>query len=161
MLAECVPDNVTVRVDQESLRNPSNLIYPSGNLLSRIEEHRKSEIVLHIEFVHRLPVGIDSDGQHLKFAVLQLGVQLLHFRRFLNARDTPGRPEVQEDHFSLVIAQLDRMPILIFDREVWSHLPDIDDARSSDPRRLFVDEVAGDGYDEEKKDKSLDPLAHS
>ena len=53
------------------------------------------------------------------------------------------------------------MAILIFDREVRSHLPNIDNARSSDPRRLLVDKVTRDGSDEEKEDKSLDALAHT
>src|SRR5207247_9394334 len=59
------------------------------------------------------------------------------------------------------IAQFDRTATLIFDGEVWSHLTNVDDTRGSNPCCLFVDKVARNHCDNQKKDDSLDPLAHS
>src|SRR6266850_6025956 len=70
VLAEGVLHNMAVRVDQKSFWNTGNLVQASRDLLSGIEEDRNRKAVPGIELIHRLPVRIDGDGQHLEFPVL-------------------------------------------------------------------------------------------
>src|SRR5262249_50978668 len=104
---------------------------------------------------NRVPVRVDADGEHLKFAILQGLVHRLHLRHFVDARTAPRRPEIQKDQLATVIAQFDGVPILILEREVRRLLTDVDNARLSDASHFFEDEIPRYRTDNQKENEGF------
>ena len=74
------------------------------------KQNRKAEIVLLHEGLHLVQSHIDIDGQDLEAAVSVVGVETLNVRERLRAGIAPRGPEIEEDDFAAVGAELHLVP---------------------------------------------------
>jgi len=152
--------NITVGIDQESLRIFEYLVQV-GNLVPRIEESRQRKVVLLVKATHFFPIIVDADGKHLEFPVFVRVKQPFHCGHFFDTGNAPRAPDIQEDDFPAVIAQLNGVTGLILDRKVGCLLANVDDAWFSNPRSLPVDEVTCDETHDQKEDDGFNALTHA
>jgi len=70
------------------------------------------------KFVIVIGVIVHADRQNGDVGALQLLLQLLERRHFIDARRAPRRPKIQHDNFSPQLAQ-SHAAVGIFNREIW------------------------------------------
>src|SRR5215475_12098119 len=129
--------------------------------MSGIEISRQREIVVFVELVNLRPVIINTDFEHLEVAALEVFVELLNFRHFVNAAGTPRAPEIHKYDFTPEIAELDQPAALVFYGEFRRLLSDIDDAGIARVLRLPINKTTGYQTDYRKEDNGFYSFTHS
>src|SRR5215471_7019550 len=129
--------------------------------MTGIEIGRQGQIVVFVELVNLRPVIINTDFEHFEFAVLEVFVELLNFRHFVNAAGTPRAPEIHKYNFAPEIAELDQLAALVFYGEFGRLLSDIDDAGIACVLRLPIHKTTGYQTDYHKEDNGFYSFTHS